>query len=381
MKKAILYFSLYLIYGLIAIITLTGFAILYLDVGFSKGEIGTLISIAFLGVLLQPLIGYACDVSGRKAFVLQIGSIIIVICTVLMLYFQNFILYLICVFLIASFRFTVFGILDVMVLNDTNDDTFTKIRTGATYGYALGVFALLPLDKMNNANIVLYSVMVCAVISIVLLFFVRNPQNVDGYQSRDYFNDAKEIIKNKQIIVLMFINMITIAVLMQKISYSNILFKEASYSMFLIALLNLQASVPEAILLPFYNKTFGKLSDKNQILLLMLFSMLEVGVFIFTSNIVIIFIFIGMQGLVYALQIPFIYTNLNNSLKPHVKSTGFLLNTMVQSIGSFLIGMIILTPLYNNLGIKYVFIALTVISLTLLIPYKRINNVNPHVQL
>ncbi len=369
MKKSIIYFMLYFIFGMVAIISLSGFALLYVDVGFSKPQISTLISIAFLGVIIQPIVGYACDVTRRKNLLLQIGSLITVICAALMIYTTNYYVYLIAVFLIAAFRFSVFSILDVIILQDTNDEIFTKIRTGAAYGYAFGIFFLLPIERTGNFDVVLYSIIAFNIVAVILFLFLKETRDVSVNASKHYFKGLTSIVKNKRILLLMLTNMIAITVLMQKTAYSNILFEELAFTMFTIAMLNLVAEIPEVIFLPIYNKTFNRFSLNTQILMLMTVSILQAGIFIFTTNIYVIYLFIGMQGFVYAIQIPLIYTNLNKQLDKNLSSTGFLINTMVQSIGSFLIGMIILKPLYSNYGLQEVFIALSAICLVMLVPY------------
>ncbi len=368
MKKNLIYFIIYFLYGAVAIVSLSGFALLYVDVGFSKSQTSTLISIAFLGVLIQPIIGYACDLTKRRILILQIGTLITIFCALLMIYSSNYILYLVTVFLIAAFRFSVFSILDVIILSETNDDVFTKIRTGATYGFAIGIFFLIPVEMYSSFDFVLYALVVFNILALLLFTQVKENKSCEHTTSKEYFSDLKLIIKNRKVILLMFTNMVAITVLMQKIAYSNILFETLGFTMLTIALLSFVAEIPEAILLPIYNKTFNKFSLKMQILMLMIASMLQTVIFIFTKNVYLIYFFIGMQGLVYAIQIPLIYTNLNKELDEKISSTGFLINTMFQSIGSFIIGIVILKPLYSNYGLKEVFIALTLICLLLVIP-------------
>ncbi len=370
--RPFLYFLSFLFVGIINNILIVGFALLFIGKGFSNVQIGTLTSIGFIGAIFQPIIGSLCDVTGRKRFVLQLCSILISVMAVVMLLNESYMIYLVCSFIISIVKMPLYGIMDDITLTYVENDNkrYSKIRSGASFGFGLGVFALLPLYYIDNVNIVLYMTIIILIVMIGVLGLIPDIPHVNNKKERKrYYSDLAKIFKNKSILLIFFSNLIIMSVTSLKITYSNILFNELGLTFIVVAFLNFFAALPEMIILPNFSKVFGKYSYKQMMLILMVLTFMQVIVFAFVTNVVLLFIVIGFQGVVFAAYVPTIFGTLKSHLEDDVSSTGILINSMIQSIGTFFISYVIITNVFKYYNLKLVFIALGIISLLLIVPY------------
>ncbi len=367
-----IYFISFFLIGAVSNILIVGFAMLYLGKGFTNAQIGTLTSIGFIGAIMQPIIGSACDVTGRKRFVLQLCFVLICSMLVIMKFNSNYQVYLICAFIISVVKMPLYGILDDISLSycARTGKSYSKIRSGASFGFGLGVFILLPLNYINNIDVVLYMTFITCIITIIVLSFIPDEKHKNNKKERkQYYRDLKKIFKSRSILLIYFTTLIVMSVTSLKITYTNILFNQLGLSLILVALLNFAAAMPEMIILPNYERLFGKYSYKQMMIFLMVFSFLQVTIFAFTTNIYIMFLVIGFQGVVFASFVPTVFGSLKRQLEDDVSATGILTNSMIQSIGTFVISYYVITYVFKTYRLNAVFIVLGLINFLLIIPY------------
>ncbi len=339
-------------------------------------EIGILTSVMYLGAITQPLIGYLCDVWGRKVKVLQILFALICINVLLMKVFNDFESYLILIFLLSVCQRPVGALIDEICITNAEylNIEYGKIRVGGSIGFAVGMFFLLPLGFLGVTNSILFSVFIFASLVVLCAMYLERiiPVNQENEHSHNKNVTYKKAFKNKILKSTFFYftlaNFFMMGSLSLQVSYQNILLVNLGASAFIIALINFVAIVPEIILFPKVERLLKNVSYKSimigvSVLTFILQILLSISP---SSNFVLLIIW--LHGVIFATYIPFFYRAFKDYLGEGVASTGFLLNTMFLSLALVVFNAFIVTPLFTHLGVRFVYVLLGIMALLAIVP-------------
>ncbi len=294
----------------------------------------------------------------------------------LMTIFQEFYYYIVLVFLISVFRRPVLGILDEITISYARENNlnYGKYRSGASWGFALGMFFLLPLYKFGVSDAILFGAMLISILVAILLqnlnsfITIANSKKAKKDKNDEYKKDFWEKIISLKFFRYLLVYLLVVGSLTLKTSYQNILLSDIRSSALIAALINFIAIAPETYLMPRSQKLFGKLSYKKMMTIVSILVFIHIFILSIASSPAIIISTVWLHGVVSAINLPMSHKFLKEHLGENVSSTGFLLNLMTLSLGIVVINYFIITPIYVEFGIQQAFFTLSIISLVGLIP-------------
>ncbi len=371
-------FLTYFMIGVVVNVITVSFPVLYHELGMSAKEIGILTSIVYLGAICQPLIGYICDISGRKVRVLQGLFIILTMAILLMSVFKTFYAYIILVFLVSICRRPALAILDEISLTAQKqfDLNYGKVRSGTSWGFALGMFFLIPLSPFGMINAILGTGIIFSSLVIALTGYLdklipyTESKQKESKKNEIYKQEMKEKIFVPKYLSLIVAYFFIMGSLSLKTNYQNLLLGEIGTGVYLISIINFLAILPEMLLMPKTEKMLGDISYKKMITIVALLTALLQFLLAISSSGIFVAMIIWLHGVIYAIHLPIFYKYFKNYLGNNVSSTGFLLNLMFTSLAIVLLNTFIVTPIYTEYGIQDVYMFLAVMPLVgLLIAY------------
>ncbi len=382
-SKEKMIFTIYFCMGMIVNCAIIGLPIFYVSIGFTNVEVGILASVLYLGAICQPLVGYICDISGNKKLILTSLFILIIIIAIIMINITNFYIMAILSFGLSACRMPMFGIMDDMSVTYVQKvgGNYGLLRSGASWGYALGVFFLLPFYKIGFDNpVIILLILLCLVVTITLISLkdvgVREYKNKDNKESdkKQFRQEAKEKLLSKKYILLLIINVLLMGTGAAKMPYQTLKLELLGATMFLIALANFITIIPEMVFMPKVEKFLGHLSIKKILYLSLLVSVFQNSLIAFAPNSIFLVSVMWLHGILMAIYIPMFFIELKRYLGPTVSSTGILIISMTQGLGASMIGAFFITPIFSEFGIDVLYISCMLLMLTSVVPISMLDN-------
>lgn len=363
-----LYFSIFFTMGLLTNVMFVGFTLLYVTLGFSIFEIGILTSTSFLGSIFQPLLGHLLDKSKSKKKILRYIILILFLLTSFMLLFESFISYLILVLLISIFRMSILGIFEEISLTYAIEQSidFPTLRSGASWGYSLGLVFVIPFVLLKYTYGIIYFTLIVFLITYILLNYIKDIKNIN--KDNLSLGASFKFLLNKKIILLLFSSGIIMSSTQLKLVYQNILLENLNAPFIIIALANFFTVSFELYLMSRFSKIFRKFSVKKLFVSTAFIISLQLFLFSFVKTVPFVLITVFLHGISMSIFIPSFAIVLGENVAVNLRSTAFLVNIMVISLFTSFIGFFIITPITNNLGLRYGFLTLSIFSLVSLIP-------------
>ncbi len=388
-NKEKIIFLTYFVTGMIINSITVGLPLFFVDSGYSKAQTATLTAVLFLGSLVQPLVGYICDITGKKqlvAKVLFLGMGAIAIC---MTFFRGFHIMIFLAFLISVFKDPIIGLLDDIIIRYTNTvgSNFGKLRSGASWGYALGLFALMPFSYfLKNSKMLVPVLTLIPTLSIIFLVLqkilgdisignnLEKNTNMIKENNRLYKKEVKEKLLSKTYMLLVLINLLLNGTSTAKSSYQSLLLQSFGATILILSIANFISIIPEFVFMSRMAKWLKNFSLKKVLSIVAIVSMIFNGLLALAPNSQFIVSIIWLHGLMMSIFIPIFFVKLRIYLGENVSSTGLLLNAMIQNLGSFFIGMFIIKPIYSSFGFTELFFAVVVLNLLAFIPISLIDD-------
>ncbi len=382
-KKEKIIFLCYFIVGMILNNITIGLPLFFTSSGYKKEEIGTLTAVLFLGSIAQPLVGYICDITGKKQLIaksLFFGIGVVAIC---MNFFREFHVMVFLAFLISVFKDPVVGLLDDIVIRYTNVNggNFGKVRKGASWGYALGLFAIMPFNFLfKNFTIVspvLVLIPILSIIFFILQYILGDISVVDNLEKNIsmiknnkqlYKKEIKKKLLSKTYILLIIINLLISGTSMAKSSYQSLLLQSFGATIFILSLANFISIIPELLFMSRTALWLKRVSLKKILSLFALISILFNLLLAFAQGQAFVVSIIWLHGTMQVIFIPIYFVRLRNYLGENVSSSGLLINAMTQNLSSFLIGLFIIKPIFSNFGFTQLFLAVVILNLLAFVP-------------
>ncbi len=387
-SKEKIIFLTYFVAGMIINNITVGLPLFFAASGYEKSQIATLTAVLFLGSMAQPLIGYVCDVTGKKQLVVKslfLGMGMVAIC---MTFNREFYVMIFLAFLISVFKDPVIGLLDDITIRYTNSigANYGKLRSGASWGYALGLFALIPFSYLlKNSETLVPVLTLIPMLSIVFLglqamlgdISVGNNLRTNTEAMKEnahlYKKEIKEKLLSKTYILLILINLLINGTSNAKSSYQSLLLQSFGATILILSVSNFISIIPEFAFMPRMGLWLRKFSLKKVMSIVATVSITFNVLLSIAPNSTFIVSIVWLHGLMMSIFIPIYYVKLRTYLGENISSTGMLLNAMLQNLGSFFIGILVIKPIYSNFGFTQLFMAVVVINLIAFIPISMLN--------
>ncbi len=381
-KEKLMFFS-YFLAGMIINSITVGLPLFFATSGYTKVETGILTSVLFLGSLAQPLIGYICDITGKKQMIakcLFVGMGTIAIC---MTFFQDFYIMIGLSIMLSVFKDPIISLLDDIIIKYINvvGGNYGKIRSGASWGYALGLFSLIPLNFILKNNEVLVPVLTLIVILGVLFIIIQSllgditfevslEKDVDMIEENNilYKKEIKEKLLSKPYILLVMINLLIMGTSTAKSSYQSILLQNFGAGALFLSVANFVTILPEMILMSRTGQWLKDVSLKKVLYSVIGISAIFNMLIAVSPNSTFLISILWLHGLMMAIFIPTFFVKLRNYLGENVSASGLLINSMSQNLGAFFIGYTMITPIYSNFGFTMLFATASILNLLAIIP-------------
>ncbi len=365
-------FIAYIGLGVIANLTAISIVFIYEAKGFSKTEVGILISTGFIGAFFQPLFGIITDHVKHPRRVnefLLIGVII----AVLGIYFsERFEIVLLFSTLMSISRSSNISLLDVIAssLNEHDSKNFNYgfMRSGASLGFGTGVFFVLPALLFGGIDNLLIVVAFFSLITIFLLERIDDQYVYEDQERQPYLKSVKTFISNKIYLLIVIANVLFMGVSNIKLSYQNILLDNLDTQFIYIAVITFIMIIPELILMPRHKQLFSNVSLTTQLSLVIVIAIFNNVFLYFANSIVAVMIVASLHGLSMSVGIPAIIKYITITVPSNVLTTAMMTNTMIQSTGALLISTFLIVPVYTNYDVNAVFLCSTILTMLSFIP-------------
>ncbi len=386
-----LIYVLYFCTGMILNCISVGLPLYFATSGYTKVEVGILTSVIFLGSICQPLIGYICDITGRKQLVTKSLYLGLVVISIAMMVFSNFYVMIGLSFLISVCKDPLIGLLDDISIGyiNLNGGNYGKLRSGGSWGYALGLFFIMPFEFILKNNSFLVPVFTLIII-LSLLFIVVQSILGDISVKQDilkdktmikehsvlYKKEIKEKLLSKTYILFILINVLLTGTSAAKTSYQSIMLQGFGATTLILSLANFISVAPEFIFMPRANKILEGISPKK-VLYFVCFGLVLMNVLLAVAeNSSFVVAISWLHGFSFAFFIPTFYVSLRHYLGSNISASGILVNSMSQNISSFLMGYFIITPIYSGFGFKTLFLTAALLNILALIPISMLKESN-----
>ncbi len=352
-----LYFTM-LITGIIVGNSTMGLPIMLETKGLSNADLAGIIGISLLGAVVQPLVGAISDnVKHRKILITCFGLMLTI--SMLILFVSTSVISLkIAVFFSAVAAQSTYIIFDsiVVIVSHEKKYNYALIRSGMSLGFGLSIISSLPLVYYYDTSAM---IVVTALFGITIaILALRIDDSACQKAEVKYITEMKSMSKNKLFLLMLVISVILSSTNAIKLSYQTSKLTDLNTSALAIAIISFVIIIPEMILMPKYDKFFGKWSFVKIYLVATIIFLVNILVLGLTSSPIVIFLVAPLHGLASTLYIPKYAYAFRALLSQKVLSTAFMLRSTLSAVFSFLLSILILESLYDNYGASEVMYAL-----------------------
>lgn len=341
----------------------------YINMGFSEVQIGVLTSIFSLAAIFSPVFGYLAENKYSTKIIWYISSIIVLFSLFFLLFSQHYFGVLILVTLYAIFQSPMFGLGDMYVTSYTEkyELNYGKFKRFAALGWGIGVFFAIPFMIIWGYKGFLISAMLFVLITILMIAKTEEVRKEPGPKT-SIKSDVKALLANREYLLVLSVSCLFWGTVRLRLSYQSILMSELSSDSIYIAIMTFFMIVPEIFILPLYPRIRSKFSFAHQMYFVMVIMTIMLLIFSFSTNPMIVAFSSGFHGVMAAIYFPAIIFAIRKCVPGNLMVTAMLVMGSVLSVWTFLVSLLVVTPVYANFGVEYVFFAVMCISFFTLIP-------------
>ncbi len=334
----------------------------------SPTQVGILISTTYIGALMQPVFGYICDKTQKPQQVLKILMIIAIFFSGILLFVQNFVTVLAVVLMLSLCYCSYFSLSDNIITAYVyqHNLNYGSIRRYASLGYGMAMLIASPFIYLFGLNSFLIIVIISLLIAIWKISNV-DYQPIDKPQDSSFKTDMKEVLNMPVILTLLTFQMLFMGINAIKFGYQAIKLQSLMGSSFGASVALLLATIPEVLFLALVSKQVEKYRPTTLLFIGVCANLIHVFTYAFVDNYVILIIVAACHGISMSFYLPVIPYFLRKTVNLRIIGTIFALIATLQSLISLVVSSIIITPVYANLGINYVFVIFGIIMLISLI--------------
>lgn len=376
--KAKSVFSVYVVLGMMGVITTQALPVVYSSYGLDSNQIYNLISIVFLATAFQPILGYIIDkfFSQERGIGILLGSSALIALVLVSVTTYPLILGVILIF--SIFRAPLFAVVDGYAagLSHKHGLNMGLIRAGSTVGFGIGMTILMLFLNVFNldAN---YSFLFLAIILIGAVLIIEFSSGYEGEEEQEVVESSSNLSIETDwslVIPLALIQVFFFGFAILKTNYTTPFLVEYGYSNHFIASTALLAMIPLFILMPLFGKIYSKFKYTTILYAAVIITIIQMLLFIlFPTNLLAIVVGSFLNGFIFPLYTPVFGLFLRKVLDSRYVSTGFTTIFTMQNIFVFIFNQFVVISILNKvdttraaLFICLCFYVLSLIPLTFL---------------
>lgn len=371
LEKKLLYWSSFII-GALANFNVVLIPFFYYAKDMNDGQVAILLSATYLSALFMPVFGYISDTIIGPREMLKKICVLVIIVSVFLFISNSFIMLFIFSIFFTMFRSVTYPLIDNLTLAFCKQNNFVygSLRKGASYGFAFGILLAMPiLLILDIVYVILFPIILCVVLLIVLSkieFDIKIPdRKISVYE---YKNNVMELLKSNRFLVLLAINLCVLGISDLKLSYQSSLLDGLNAPVVYIVALNIASAFFELVLMSKTEKFFEKHHISFLLIIVVSLSIVQNIVLFMSSSLFLIIIAASLHGLAMSIYIPNFFSYMSKVIPEKSSSTGYIINSTIQSLSTFVVNSIFIAPLVVQYNIRASFIIIALIILLSLIP-------------
>lgn len=361
-----------LIVGVMANFNVVLLPFFYYAKGMNDGQVALLLSATYLSALFMPIFGYITDATiGPKKMLkkISVGIIIVSLCLLISNSFEMLFIFSV---LFSLFRGLTYPLSDNLILAFCNENDFVygALRKGSSYGFAFGVLFAMPIILVSNIIYVVVYPVILSVMLLIILNKIKFDINLSDNTSslNDYKANIIQLFSSKRFLVLLSVNLFVLGISDLKLSYQSSLLDGFGASIIYIVILNISSTMFELLFMSKTEKFFRRHHISFLILIVVLLGVVQNIVLLTSSSLFVILIAASLHGLSMSIYIPNFFSYMSKVIPVKASSTGYIVNSTVQCLSTFIVNSIFIAPLVVANGIRVSFIVIAIIISLSLIP-------------
>ncbi len=369
MEKRVRSFKLYYFaIGIIASLYTSMMPSFYANLNMSEGQIGVLLSVVYLGAIFQPAIGMISDKAKSRSNVIRNSMYIVIGLSTVLLFVEEFYPVLFIVTGISFFRMAFFSLSDsyMMPFCIEYDYNYGKLRRGASLSFGMAMILAYPFNYfLGFHGFLILVILMCLLAANVMHKSTYEPPRAKN--SSHYISEMKKYMKSKAVISLLLFQLFFMGSLALKFSYQAIKLQELTGDTGAASIALLCATVPEVLFMAKVSAR-SKMRLTSALLAATIFNIVQLFVFSQTTSVAVMIIFATFHGFSMSYYIPTFSRLLTELVGEGVISTFFTISGTGQSLFSLLLSLVVVTPVFINFGVDYVFVVIGISVICSIIP-------------
>lgn len=341
----------------------------YQNIGLNAAQIGVLISIVFIGALFQPLLGFISDNAQSRSNVIRNSLYIVIALSTILLFVTEFYPLLFIVIGISLFRMAFFSLSDsyFMPFCIEYDYNYGKLRRGASLSFGMAMIFAYPFNYFLGYH----GFIVLIILMSLLAARVMNDTDYEPPRQKtelSYKRELKKYAKSKDVIALLLFQLLFQGALGLKFSYQAIKLQQLTGGTGAAAIALMFATFPEVLFMAKVSRRLPNARLTNGLIIGVLLNIVQLFIFVYVNNVYVMIIFASLHGLSMSFFLPTYSRLLTELVGEGVVSTFFTISGTGQSLFSLLLSLIIVTPIFINFGVNYVFAVIGISVALSLVP-------------
>jgi len=343
----------------------------YLDeLGFDNSSIGTLLSLgSFVGLFAQPLWGVVSDRSKSKNNVLKL-LVFLSSLGILLLGASGNYYYIFSVMLVYSFfQTSMVPISETITLEHISSKgwKYGPIRLAGTLGYAI-MPVLAGVMIKNNTNILFF---LCFVLGIMTFLSIFMLPKVEGHQSSGKKTSLWELLKNRELMLLLGFTIVTQITIGYYNSFFSIYYKEMGADNRILGWATFISCISEIIFLVIGDKIIKRFGIKLTMICAAFVAVIRWLFMGIVNNVYFVLVLQFLHGFTFIVIAYSMALYINEKVRDELKASGQALNSAVGTGFTRIIGSIAGGMLSDYIGIRNVFVLSSIavlISIIIFVP-------------
>lgn len=375
-------FGLYYIIGIISASALSAYPVIYMDKGFNTEQIAALISVSFIAMIFQPLVGYYSDKLNDNIKSLKIVLILFIVSSLIM--FASVKLFVIGLVVNSIMRTSIVPLIDGFVTRniDSFEFSYAQMRTAMPIGF--GTAVLVSLLFVNLFGLPISGMLIfLSVLAVIMIIIIHSLNGIEDGESESISNEEGTVKSNvkletnwKYVILLGLFYLLYPGMYQVSSSYQSVLITDLGHGPMFIGVLNLLMVAPQIYLLFNYQKVFKNFKSTSIMLIVTVLGIIQALIYIVIPTSIIMLVIASMLGGIQIVLFPAsFFPQFTSSIKSSKLSTVLTLNTAIQAVIVGLYNQGFISKLLDISGnIKVVYLIVMITMLMGIIPvllYKR----------
>lgn len=333
--------------GIMNALALSAYPLIYVDKGFSPQMVAMLISISFLAMILQPLVGICTDRLGDNIKALKIIIIVYMFSGLLM--FLSIKLFIIGLILNSITRNSIGPIVDGYVTKTIHqfDYSYAQMRTAMPIGFGMS-FLLSILFTMVFGLPITGILIFLVILGGLALIIINSLDSKVKYKNTSSVSTEVFETNKKYVSLLVLYFLLYAGIYQVSSSYLSLYMVENNRTELFIGGLNILMVIPQIFLLFNFDKLFGKLKQSSIMALATGLGVIQATIYILCPQQTILLIIASfLSGIQIVLFPSGFYPQFTKAVKSTKLATYMTLNTSVQAVWVGIFNQLFVLKVYS----------------------------------